>query len=214
MSAFIDQEPERFAVDLICRTLGSRRPLTTGEPRASGRRGPSRTSGSWNPSERSTPPATTPTDPRRTWKALLRSGEAVGRGRVERLMRTNGIQGAKRRGKSWRTTTPDPGAGRRRAPPRRDQRHPARRTRSSLRCPESFNSPSQMKRGNQEARTPRHPGRLMTMVRVWEGERVVGCVLSQFAAQRCTKPRTTLTLSQASAGRAARNLRTSGYDRS
>jgi len=42
----------------------------------------------------------------RMWKALLRAGEQVGRGRVERLMRSNGIQGAKRRGKPWRTTYP------------------------------------------------------------------------------------------------------------
>ena len=47
---------------------------------------------------------------RRMWKALLRAGEQVGRGRVERLMRQNGIQGAKRRGKPWRTTKPDPAA--------------------------------------------------------------------------------------------------------
>jgi putative transposase len=47
---------------------------------------------------------------RRTWKALLRSGEKVGRDRVKRLMRANGIQGAKRRGKPWRTTIPDPAA--------------------------------------------------------------------------------------------------------
>ena len=44
------------------------------------------------------------------WKALLRAGEQVGRGRVERLMRANGIQGAKRRGKPWRTTYPNAGA--------------------------------------------------------------------------------------------------------
>jgi transposase InsO family protein len=50
---------------------------------------------------------------RRMWKALTRAGECVGRGRVERLMRTHGIQGAKRRGKPWRTTTPDPFAQRR-----------------------------------------------------------------------------------------------------
>ena len=47
------------------------------------------------------------------WKALLRSGESVGRGRVERLMAANQIQGAKRRGKPWRTTIPDPLAHRR-----------------------------------------------------------------------------------------------------
>jgi putative transposase len=49
---------------------------------------------------------------RRMWKALLRAGEQVGRGRVERLMRENGLQGAKRRGKPWRTTRPDPSARR------------------------------------------------------------------------------------------------------
>jgi putative transposase len=50
---------------------------------------------------------------RRTWKALLRAGEQVGRDRVKRLMRAHGIQGAKRRGKPWRTTKPDPEARRR-----------------------------------------------------------------------------------------------------
>jgi putative transposase len=50
---------------------------------------------------------------RRTWKALLRSGEQVPRWRVQRLMRAHGIQGAKRRGKPWRTTVPDPEAHRR-----------------------------------------------------------------------------------------------------
>jgi putative transposase len=49
---------------------------------------------------------------RRTWKALLRAGEPVGRDRVKRLMRTHGIQGAKRRGKPWRTTIADPAATR------------------------------------------------------------------------------------------------------
>lgn len=50
---------------------------------------------------------------RRTWIALKREGEEVGRSRVQRLMRAAGIQGAKRRGKPWRTTTPDPNAQRR-----------------------------------------------------------------------------------------------------
>lgn len=50
---------------------------------------------------------------RRTWIALKHEGESVGRGRVQRLMRGAGIQGAKRRGKPWRTTTPDPEARRR-----------------------------------------------------------------------------------------------------
>jgi putative transposase len=39
------------------------------------------------------------------WKALLRQGEVVPRCRVQRLMRAAGIEGAKRRGKPWRTTT-------------------------------------------------------------------------------------------------------------
>jgi transposase InsO family protein len=50
---------------------------------------------------------------RRTWKALLRAGEQVSRCRVQRLMRAEGIQGAKRRGKLWRTTTAHPEASRR-----------------------------------------------------------------------------------------------------
>jgi len=49
---------------------------------------------------------------RRTWKALLRAGEDVGRDRVKRLMRAHGMQGAKRRGKPWRTTIVDPAAHR------------------------------------------------------------------------------------------------------
>jgi hypothetical protein len=48
----------------------------------------------------------------RTWKALLRAGERASRCQVQRLMREHGIQGAKRRGKQWRTTKPDPGARR------------------------------------------------------------------------------------------------------
>jgi putative transposase len=50
---------------------------------------------------------------RRMWKALARAGEPVARCRVQRLMKTNGIQGAKRRGKPWRTTRPDLDARRR-----------------------------------------------------------------------------------------------------
>jgi len=47
---------------------------------------------------------------RRTWKALRRAGESAPRCQVQRLMRQHGIQGAKRRGKKWRTTTSDPNA--------------------------------------------------------------------------------------------------------
>jgi putative transposase len=47
------------------------------------------------------------------WKALRRAGETAPRCQVQRLMREHGIQGAKRRGKPWRTTRPDPLAHRR-----------------------------------------------------------------------------------------------------
>jgi transposase InsO family protein len=47
---------------------------------------------------------------RRTWLQLRREGIPAGRDRVKRLMRREGIQGAKRRGKPWRTTRPDPTA--------------------------------------------------------------------------------------------------------
>lgn len=50
---------------------------------------------------------------RRMWIALKREGEDVGKGRVQRLMRKAEIQGAKRRGRPWRTTKPDPEAKRR-----------------------------------------------------------------------------------------------------
>jgi hypothetical protein len=45
------------------------------------------------------------------WKALRRAGETAPRWQVQRLMRAHGIHGAKRRGKKWITTRPDPQAG-------------------------------------------------------------------------------------------------------
>src|SRR4051794_17463884 len=62
---------------------------------------------------------------RRTWKALRRAGEPVGRDHVRRLMRAHGIQGAKRRGKPWRTTITDPAA--RRSPDRVERNFSASR---------------------------------------------------------------------------------------
>ena len=110
MSAFIDEHRERFGVEPICRTLDVS--ASAYYQRATGKR-----------SERAVEDerlleAIEKTHAanyyaygyRRTWKALLRAGEDVGRDRVKRLMRTHGIQGAKRRGKPWRTTTPDPSA--------------------------------------------------------------------------------------------------------
>ncbi len=50
---------------------------------------------------------------RRCWKALLRAGETAPRCQVQRLMADHAIQGAKRRGKPWRTTIVDKDAQRR-----------------------------------------------------------------------------------------------------
>ena len=112
MSAFIDEHRARFGVEPICRTLGVS--ASAYYQRATGARSTRAVEderllelireihrrnyfayGSW-----------------RMWQALLRAGEQVGRGRVERLMRSNGIQGAKRRGKPWRTTISDLSAAR------------------------------------------------------------------------------------------------------
>ena len=49
---------------------------------------------------------------RRVHAQLLREGERAGRDQVARVMAAAGVQGAKRRGKPWRTTTPDPEAQR------------------------------------------------------------------------------------------------------
>jgi HTH-like domain len=50
---------------------------------------------------------------RKMWKTLRRAGETVPRCQVQRLMAANGICGAKRRGKPWRTTISDPQAAKR-----------------------------------------------------------------------------------------------------
>jgi putative transposase len=49
---------------------------------------------------------------RKMWKTLRRAGESPPRCQVQRLMRADGLRGAKRRGRPWRTTIPDPGADR------------------------------------------------------------------------------------------------------
>ncbi len=50
---------------------------------------------------------------RKMWKTLRRAGETAPRCQIQRLMAANGICGAKRRGKPWRTTIPDPRASKR-----------------------------------------------------------------------------------------------------
>jgi putative transposase len=47
---------------------------------------------------------------RKMWKTLKRAGEVAPRCQVQRLMREHGLRGAKRRGRPWRTTIPDPHA--------------------------------------------------------------------------------------------------------
>ncbi len=112
MSAFVAQERERFAVELICRTLGV-------SPSAYYQRATGARSARAVADERllkrirELHAANYHAYGARRWKALGRAGEDVGRDRVARLMRKAGIEGAKRRGKPWRTTTPDREASRR-----------------------------------------------------------------------------------------------------
>ncbi len=112
MSAFIEEHRERFGVEPICSTLGVS--VSAYYERASGRR-----SARSMEDERLLDRICELHEAnycaygyRRTWKALLRAGENVGRDRVRRLMRQHRIQGAKRRGKPWRTTKADPKATR------------------------------------------------------------------------------------------------------
>jgi len=112
VSVFIEMERKRFGVEPICAALGVS--ASAYYQRATGERSVREVEderllarirgihernyfayGSW-----------------RMWRALRRAGEEAGRGQVERLMRANGIQGAKRRGKPWRTTRVDAAAKR------------------------------------------------------------------------------------------------------
>ena len=113
MSAFVDEYRGRFGVEPICRTLGVS--ASAYYQRASGHRSTRQLEDERLLARIRELHAANyyAYGSRRMWKALVREGEQVGRGRVERLMRRNGIQGAKRRGKPWRTTIPDPAARRR-----------------------------------------------------------------------------------------------------
>jgi putative transposase len=111
--AFIDSHRERFGVEPICRVLGVS--ASAYYHRAKGERSARRLE-----DERLLEVIRITHKRnyeaygyRRTWKALLRAGESTARCRVQRLMRAHGIQGAKRRGKPWRTTKPDLSARRR-----------------------------------------------------------------------------------------------------
>jgi len=113
VSAFVDEYRARFGVEPICRTLGVS--ASAYYERASGRVSARRLEDERLLARIRELHAANyyAYGSRRMWKALVREGEQVGRGRVERLMRRNGIQGAKRRGKPWRTTVADAEARRR-----------------------------------------------------------------------------------------------------
>jgi putative transposase len=113
VSAFIDMHRERFGVEPICETLDVS--ASAYYERASGQR-----------SARQIEDERLVSRVREVYEAnfecygyrrlhgqLVREGECAGRDRIARLMRTEGIRGAKRRGKPWRTTTPDPAAEKR-----------------------------------------------------------------------------------------------------
>lgn len=114
MSAYIDAHRERFGVEPICRVLGvsasayyerrkgNQSPRAKEDERllAAIRRIHAENYEAYGY--------------RRTWKALLRAGEVgLARCTVQRLMAANGIRGAKRRSRPWRTTEPDREAHRR-----------------------------------------------------------------------------------------------------
>jgi putative transposase len=114
VSAFIAQQKALgFAVELVCRTLGVSR--SAYYQRATGQRS-ARAVGDEQLIEVIRQVHEDNFEAygyRKLHLALRRRGTEVGRDRVKRLMRAHGIQGAKRRGKRWKTTTADPAAGRR-----------------------------------------------------------------------------------------------------
>ena len=113
MSAFIDEQRERFGVEPICQTLDVS--ASAYYQRATGERSPRQVG-----DERLTVRIREVHEQNfecygypRVWHELKREGEQVGRDHVARLMRQEGIRGAKRRGKPWRTTIADPNAQKR-----------------------------------------------------------------------------------------------------
>ncbi len=113
MSRYVDEHRGRFGVGPICRTLGVS--ASAYYERASGRRSKRAVEDERLVERIGELHAANyfAYGYRRMWKALRRSGEQVGRCRVQRLMAEHGIEGAKRRGKPWRTTKPDRDAQRR-----------------------------------------------------------------------------------------------------
>ncbi len=110
MTAFIDVHRERFGVEPICRVLGVS--ASAYYHRATG----ARSARAVEDERLLDVIRQTHADNfeaygyRKMWKTLRRAGETAPRCQVQRLMRANGLQGAKRRGRPWRTTIPDPDA--------------------------------------------------------------------------------------------------------
>jgi putative transposase len=113
VTAFIDSHRDRFGVEPICEVLdvsasayyqratGERSARVVADERLTGRIRQVHKD-SWEAYGY-----------RRVHAQLVREGETAGRDQVARLMRQAGVQGAKRRGKPWRTTIADPDAYRR-----------------------------------------------------------------------------------------------------
>jgi hypothetical protein len=113
VSRYVDEHRGRFGVEPICRSLGVS--VSAYYERASGRRSARQVEDERLLARINELHAANyyAYGYRRMWKTLQRAGERVPRCRVQRLMKSNGIQGAKRRGKPWRTTRPNPNAARR-----------------------------------------------------------------------------------------------------
>jgi putative transposase len=113
VSAFIDEHRERFGVEPICQVLdvsaSAYYQRATGERSARSVEDERLTARIREVHEQNFECYGYP----RVWHELWRQGEQVGRDRVARLMRQEGIRGAKRRGKPWRTTIADPEAHKR-----------------------------------------------------------------------------------------------------
>ncbi len=104
MSAFVDERRADFGVELICATLEVS--VSAYYQRKTGQRSARAVEDErlLEVIRRTHAANYEAYGSRRMWKALLRAGEQAGRGRVERLMAANGLCGAKRRGRPWRTT--------------------------------------------------------------------------------------------------------------
>jgi putative transposase len=113
VSAFIDEHRARFGVELICRTIDVS--ASAYYRRATGQRSAREIADERLLAviRRVHKANYEAYGYRRLWTQLLREGEHVPRCQVQRLMREHAIQGAKRRGRPWRTTIVDPEAQRR-----------------------------------------------------------------------------------------------------